>query len=62
MIGRLKQGKVRNPIAYFKRVLHKQITDVYTAKTAPTTQDSGSLFDYPEEPSKQRGMGLFSYQ
>jgi len=29
MIGKLKGGKVNNPIAYFKGVLHKQITAAY---------------------------------
>ena len=29
MIGKLKVGKVNNPIAYFKGVLHKQITAAY---------------------------------
>lgn len=62
MVNRLKQGKVRNPIAYFKRVLHAQITDVYTAKTAPTTEDISGLFSYEIEPSTQRRIGLFSYQ
>lgn len=31
MIGKLKVGKVNNPIAYFKGVLHKQITAAYMA-------------------------------
>ncbi|MEP9409716.1 hypothetical protein ABKP09_25935 [Peribacillus frigoritolerans] len=29
MISKLKKGKVKNPIAYFKGVLHKQISDAY---------------------------------
>lgn len=61
MIGRVKKGKVRNPIAYFKRVLHKQITDLYTVKTAPITEDDGYLVEYPEEPSKRSRVGLFGY-
>ena len=62
MVSRLKQGKVKNPIAYFKGVLHKQITDLYTAKTAPIMEDMDSLFNYGKEPSTQRRMVLFSYQ
>lgn len=29
MIGKLKKGKVKNPIAYFKGVVHKQIDEIY---------------------------------
>lgn len=29
MIGKLKKGKVNNPIAYFKGVLHKQVDKLY---------------------------------